>query len=450
MSSFQCSSKTANRKDAAAIIDTLITEGHEAYFVGGYVRDHYKGEAIKDFDIATSALPEQVMSIFPHCVATGLQHGTISVIIDRVAYEVTTFRTESDYVDARRPREVAFIPDLFRDLERRDFTMNAMAMDLSGAIIDPFDGRQDIAKRLIRAVGDANQRFFEDALRMLRCIRFAAHFDFEVEQQTWDAIQNHRERLQHISIERVRMELDKIMAGRNPARGFELLIQSGLAGYFKSGPQFSQALSNQLPAFALSLNSIDMPNLRWTQLFILLQLDEAMVQKAGRQLTHSNKNIEKWMSQLRLFRKIQISMTDSLLSAHEHEWLNGSEASIAFIKKWWKREILLFEREIVQDTMILFEVNWVFGRFVKHPHTPQVFIMTTMIEHWKEWLQQMQAVTIRDLVIDGHDLINIFSQPKGTWIKETLVHLLEAVAVEEVSNDRQDLLRFAQKLKGDL
>jgi hypothetical protein len=143
-------------------------------------------------------------------------------------------------------------------------------------------------------------------------------------------------------------------------------------------------------------------------------------------------------------------MTDSLLSAHEHEWLNGSEASIAFIKKWWKREILLFEREIVQDTMILFEVNWVFGRFVKHTHTPQVFIMTTMIEHWKEWLQQMQAVTIRDLVIDGHDLINIFSQPKGTWIKETLVHLLEAVAVEEVSNDRQDLLRFAQKLKGDL
>lgn len=225
--------QTLMEQQARVILQTLRRHGHSAYMVGGYVRDKCLGRAVKDIDIATSALPQQVQDLFPRTIPTGLQHGTVTVLMDKFTFEVTTFRKESDYVDYRRPKQVTFVSELHEDLKRRDFTMNAMAMDESGHVIDPFGGLDDVRQGRIRCVGRAEERFTEDALRMLRCIRFAAEYELEIEEKTWEAICLLRELLQHIAIERVRMELERILSGHDPHRGLQLFVKTRLVCSYK-------------------------------------------------------------------------------------------------------------------------------------------------------------------------------------------------------------------------
>ena len=156
------------------ILNVLSSAGYEAYYVGGCVRDTILGRPVHDWDVTTSALPEQVMACFDHCVPTGLKHGTVTVLLDGLSAEVTTFRTDGSYRDGRRPENVTFVRSLREDLARRDFTINAMAMDACGEITDLYGGREDLAQCVIRCVGDPEQRFREDALRMLRALRFSA------------------------------------------------------------------------------------------------------------------------------------------------------------------------------------------------------------------------------------------------------------------------------------
>ena len=218
---------------ARQIIDRLEEYGYEAYFVGGFVRDRLLNKPIKDIDIATSAMPDAVLKLFKRAEPTGLQHGTVTVILEGTPFEVTTFRSESGYTDHRRPDQVAFITDLREDLSRRDFTINAMALDRSMQLIDPFGGELDLLAKLLRCVGDARERFDEDALRMLRCIRFAAEYCLEIEQATWDAILLHQQAIRNVATERVRVELERIIEGSSPERGVALLVQSGLSAYFQ-------------------------------------------------------------------------------------------------------------------------------------------------------------------------------------------------------------------------
>ncbi|HZK27441.1 MAG TPA: CCA tRNA nucleotidyltransferase, partial [Thermoclostridium sp.] len=193
------------------IIDILENNGHKAYIVGGCIRDMLLNIKPKDYDICTSARPEQVQKLFKKSIPTGIKHGTVTVISDSNPVEVTTFRVESGYSDRRHPDNVNYTDSLIEDLKRRDFTMNAIAYHPVQGIIDPFDGASDIKRRIIKTVGDPKERFNEDALRMLRAIRFQARFNFSIEQNTLNAIEALSKNIKDVSRERILLELNGIM-----------------------------------------------------------------------------------------------------------------------------------------------------------------------------------------------------------------------------------------------
>lgn len=199
------------------ILDRLETAGFQAFYVGGCVRDTVMGRNISDIDIASDALPEQIISVFKDCkvIPTGLKHGTVTVLSRGVPFEITTFRIDGGYSDSRHPDSVTFSRNIADDLSRRDFTVNALAMDRNGNIIDPFGGEEDIKNKIIRCVGDPVRRFSEDALRIMRAVRFASQLGFQIETETADAVLSMRERLGDISRERIRTELDKLICGKN-------------------------------------------------------------------------------------------------------------------------------------------------------------------------------------------------------------------------------------------
>jgi poly(A) polymerase len=216
------------RDEAAAIVRRLKAFGHEAYFVGGCVRDLIRGAAPQDYDIATSARPEQVQALFSRTVPVGARFGVMLVVEGGHPYEVATFRTEADYDDGRRPSRVRFAT-AEEDVRRRDFTINGLLMDPeTGEITDHVGGRRDIEGRLIRTIGDPDERFAEDHLRMLRAVRFAATLAFAIEPETLAAIQRRAPAIRRISAERIREELTRILAGGSSRAGFELLKGSGL------------------------------------------------------------------------------------------------------------------------------------------------------------------------------------------------------------------------------
>ena len=208
---------------AAALLDALHAAGYAAYAVGGCVRDSLLGRTAHDWDLCTSALPQQVMELFgtEQCIPTGLQHGTVTIKYGGQLYETTTFRTEGSYTDGRHPDEVQFVPDVREDLARRDFTINAMAYNAAEGLVDPFGGQKDLQNGLLRAVGEPQQRFTEDALRILRLYRFAARFGFALDVATARAARQLAPHLDCISAERIQEELAKLLAAPQPGAYLE-------------------------------------------------------------------------------------------------------------------------------------------------------------------------------------------------------------------------------------
>jgi tRNA nucleotidyltransferase (CCA-adding enzyme) len=204
--------------DVQNIISVLEFNGHEAYAVGGCVRDCILGKVPHDWDITTSALPEQVKALFERTFDTGIEHGTVTVLMHGVGYEVTTYRVDGKYEDGRHPKEVTFTASLEEDLKRRDFTINAMAYNDIRGLVDLFGGEEDLDAGIIRAVGNPTERFTEDALRMLRALRFSAQLGFEIEQGTYDAIKTLAPTLGKISAERIQVEMVKLVTSAHPER----------------------------------------------------------------------------------------------------------------------------------------------------------------------------------------------------------------------------------------
>ena len=228
------------------IIDTLEGAGHEAFTVGGCVRDALRGMAPKDWDIATSATPPQAKALFERTVDTGIKHGTITVLLDKQHYEVTTYRIDGEYFDGRRPETVAFVSNIEEDLSRRDFTMNAIAYNPARGYVDPFGGQGDIAGQRIRCVGQPALRFTEDALRMLRAVRFCGATGFEICGDVLDAIAERAQNLQYVSPERVREELGKLMTSANPG-AVRFLQSTGLLPYALRGKAFGGDMAQVIP-----------------------------------------------------------------------------------------------------------------------------------------------------------------------------------------------------------
>ncbi|MCT3055130.1 CCA tRNA nucleotidyltransferase [Leuconostoc citreum] len=216
---------------AQPILEHIEAAGFEAYFVGGAVRDMLLNKPIHDVDIATSAFPEEIKALFTKTVDTGIQHGTVMVLDHGDGYEITTFRTESTYTDFRRPDKVTFVRSLAEDLKRRDFTINAIAMTKDGDIIDLFDGLTDMARKRIRAVGDAEVRFNEDALRIMRALRFSAQLGFDIAPHTKAALKQIGPNLEKIAVERIRVEFEKLLMGQCASNSLYVAIEADLIRY---------------------------------------------------------------------------------------------------------------------------------------------------------------------------------------------------------------------------
>ncbi len=227
---------------AARIIRTLEDAGYEAYIVGGCVRDSLLKKEPKDWDITTSARPDEVKALFPRTIDTGIKHGTVTVRTGGTGYEVTTYRVDGDYADHRHPDAVTFTGRLSEDLERRDFTINAMSYNERAGLVDLFGGQEDLANRVIRAVGDPHRRFEEDALRMMRAVRFSAQLDFTVEEETRAGIRELAPTLSAVSAERIREELEKLLLSDHPEK-LEELWELGLTGVFL--PEFDAMMATE-------------------------------------------------------------------------------------------------------------------------------------------------------------------------------------------------------------
>lgn len=311
------------------IIRILQKNGYEAYAVGGCVRDTLLGRMPGDWDITTSALPEQVKALFYRTIDTGIEHGTVTVMLEHVGYEVTTYRIDGEYEDGRHPKQVEFTSNLLEDLKRRDFTINAMAYSQSTGIVDAFDGMGDLEKRTIRCVGDAMERFTEDALRILRAIRFSAQLDFSIEEETWNAIFQIAPNIAKVSKERIQVELTKTLLSDNPER-IRQVFETGISRYISSSfsriPWENVQISAELPkkkyvrwAAFLRLVSSEQA----VQILKDLKLDNDTIAKVRTLVSWSGAEIEKKASAVRhAMSRMEPEVWDALME------LNGYDEEI--------------------------------------------------------------------------------------------------------------------------
>lgn len=280
---------------ANTIIETIERAGGEAYVVGGAVRDTLLGRVPGDYDLATSLLPDEVIPLFPVVIPTGLEHGTVTIVLEHVPFEVTTFRSESTYSDRRRPDHVTLGVSLEEDLTRRDFTINAMALKPTG-LVDLFGGQSDLASKIIRTVGRPEERFEEDALRMIRAFRFMSQLEFSLDGLTERAIAKQAETIQHVAIERVAIEFEKLLLGPGRAAALQAMLRTGLATYL---PHVTSEVMGRLAQS--SLQGVSTENV-WT-----LLLDAGFPQERLRVFKRSKKQEQRAKRLVALVRLEQLT-----------------------------------------------------------------------------------------------------------------------------------------------
>lgn len=253
---------------AIEVLEIINKAGFESYFVGGCVRDYILNKNFSDIDITTNALPEEIKEIFSKTIDTGIQHGTVTVLYKNNSYEITTFRTEDNYSNHRSPDKVEFVNNLKDDLDRRDFTINAMALDIKGYIYDFHSGVNDITNKIIKTVNNPNERFFEDALRMIRAFRFSSKLGFSIENNTFNAICKNSKLIEYVSIERIITEFKKLFEGMGDKKSFELLLKSGINiyipffKYVKNYNDFSMYTFCQIMYYLMFFNKIPISELK--------------------------------------------------------------------------------------------------------------------------------------------------------------------------------------------
>lgn len=397
------------------VLKKLVESGFPSYFVGGCVRDELMCRPVHDMDIASSAKPEQVMALFDHVIPTGLQHGTVTVLMDnKFQFEVTTFRTESTYGDHRRPSSVQFVTDIIEDLKRRDFTMNAIARDINGQLTDPFAGAEDIKSKTLRCVGLASDRFDEDALRMLRAVRFASVFSFKPVKSLWAGLLAERAKLKYIAIERVRAELTRVVLGPDPLYGLALVERSQLYQYFKV-PLLWSGYKNKTLLATLSITPADCPFVRWSLLFQGLGYSSSESLELMKSWTFSNEDAE-GTSKLILFDELW------------REEVEKDHCTEDLRRCWIKLELELGKQS---------SEHWLLREALLQA--------TGCYEQLLAWHREIVIHVPHQLSITGKDVLEVTQKQGGPWLGLLIKQLTYLVAVGDLPNDREILLKTASK-----
>lgn len=400
-------------EDVAFIINTIEKNGHQAYAVGGCVRDTIMGTTPNDWDITTSALPEEVKSLFNKTIDTGIQHGTVTVMLHSVGYEVTTYRIDGDYLDGRHPSCVEFSDRLTDDLCRRDFTINAMAYNDRTGLVDEYGGIADINNKVIRCVGNPVERFTEDALRMMRAIRFSAQLGFSIESNTYQAIEQLSKNIQKVSMERVCVELKKTLISANP----------DFCGLYGSTSLFKDILPQLHESFTARYAKRILLTCKYTENELPLKLAACL----------SNGTPEDARNTLRHLRMDNKTIdTVVRLLTHCKTPIEETEPAIREALHTYGRDI--FNLIIKYETAVIKASEEV--TFISNPG--RLKHLMTLKRMSEEILSRGDCFTIKDLDITGLDLIEYGL--KGTQIGDTLNYLLEIVIENPKLNDKATLI----------
>jgi tRNA nucleotidyltransferase (CCA-adding enzyme) len=441
------------------IIDTLYKHNFEAYIVGGCVRDMVLGKVPEDWDITTSATPYEVKQIFRRTVDTGIQHGTVTVLLDNDHYEVTTYRLDGVYEDNRHPKEVSFTSNLMEDLKRRDFTINAMAYNEKEGFIDLFHGMEDLENRLIRCVGRAEERFEEDALRIMRAVRFSAQLDFSIETDTLEAIKAKKNLLANISAERIREELTKLLISDHPDR-LRLLYETGITSIVL--PEFDKAMvteqKNMHHIYTVGEHTIrtvcevagkldehrftpkERSTLRWTMLLHDIEKPSTIsIGKDGQ--NHFYGHQEKGaITAKKILRRLKFDNDTINTVVHLIRW---HDYRFVLTPVGMRRAVSKIGKEYME---LLFEVNRA-DTSAKNPKLNQekYDALDTARKIYQEIQAKEQCVSLKELNINGKDLIAAGFQP-GKEMGDILDQLLNAVIENPELNQKEVLLELAKKL----
>ena len=384
------------------VIGKIRDAGYEAFAVGGCVRDTLLGRTPEDWDVTTSARPEAVKAIFERTVDTGLQHGTVTVLKNRKGYEVTTYRIDGEYHDGRHPDSVEFTPNLLEDLKRRDFTINAMAYSHETGIVDEFGGMEDLKAGIVRCVGRPEDRFTEDALRLLRALRFSAQLGFEIEESTYAAIKTIAPNLAKVSKERVQAELTKLLLSAHPER-ILLLKETGLSAQIVPGfdAVFAPALFSKLSRLPAE------KSLRW----------------AGFLLCQSTKQAEAVLKGLKM---------DNETIGNVSRMIEGAKKTLPLEKPAVRRAMSRYTPYQLEGALKLKEL-------MGSPDAGEIRRLR------EEIIRDGDCVSLKDLAVKGRDLLEAGVE-RGPMVGEILNHLFDLVLLHPEKNDRELLLKEVRRL----
>lgn len=434
---------------ALAVVERLERYGFEAYVVGGCVRDSLMGRVPQDWDVCTNALPEEVLRVFRrfHVIKTGLQHGTVTVMSERQPVEVTTYRVDGEYTDNRHPDAVQFVSRVEEDLSRRDFTINAMAYSPTRGLVDAFDGRQDLAAGLIRCVGEADARFNEDGLRLLRALRFASRFGFGIERETAFAIHRNRHLLENVSAERIFKELKGILAGEGIAQMmlafpdvFSVIIPelAPSIGFQQCNPHHCYDVWTHL-AHAVQAAPAGDDVLRLTLLLHDVQKPACFrmgEDGRGHFRGHAAAGAEVARTVLRRIKSDNATMEDVVALVRVHD--DAMPTTPAGMRRLVGRLGL----QNVQRLLLVKRADCSAQSSYKQEEKFRLLRESHLL--LEEVLEAAPAFTIKDLSINGRDLMQLGMQP-GPAMRNILERLLAEVQEETLPNTRDALLPQARK-----
>lgn len=427
---------------AAWVLKQLRDAGYEAYVVGGCVRDSLLHRMPDDWDITTSAKPEDTKRIFRRTVDTGIQHGTVTVMVDRTGYEVTTYRIDGEYADGRHPEHVTFTASLLEDLKRRDFTINAMAYSPAEGLVDEFDGIGDINRRVIRAVGDPVQRFTEDALRMMRAIRFSAQLDYRIDEDTREGIRLLAPNLQKVSAERIRVELEKLLLSEHPEELKEA-YELGLLRQFL--PELSECMEcgQNNPHHCLSVGDHILCAVKAARRDKVLRLALLLHDIAKPQVKTTDEN---GIDHFHGHAARSAALADRILRDLKYD--NQTREAAVRLIAWHDRNLGDSLSEIRKSISELGE-EWFLPLLevktsdVEAQSDYQRDEKLGKIEYWRNAFEEIRCagdcLSLKDLAVSGKDLIAAGAAP-GKEIGRILHEMLEEVLREPAHNTREYLL----------